>query len=216
MHALGKCKFWVYQTHDFFFVVHSAYLHVWHLVSPSGKRLNITQSRQPMLQITLSLLQLFSPVVLVTLKAKCHPDQRGCEAMSQVPTAFWINLILEGPSGLKANHRMSSHVNPCFKSLYLSSNYSLPLSLWLWRQSVTQTSAVVKPCLKCQPAFGINLILEGPSGWKDNHSPSTRQGRRASGSDFTKAQQINISETHFAQAQAFSNAQGKRARTHSG
>ena len=36
----------------------------------------------------LSLLQLFSPLVLVTLKAKCHPDQRGCEAMSQVPTAF--------------------------------------------------------------------------------------------------------------------------------
>ena len=57
------------------------------------------QSRQPMLQITLSLLQLFSPIVLVTLKAKCHPDQRGCEAMSQVPTAFGINLILEGLSG---------------------------------------------------------------------------------------------------------------------
>ena len=47
-----KCKFWVYQTHDFFFVVHSAYLHVWHLVSPLGKRLNITQSRQSMFQIT--------------------------------------------------------------------------------------------------------------------------------------------------------------------
>ena len=45
------------------------------------------------------LLQLFSPIVLVTLKAKCHPDQRGCEAMSQVPTAFGINFILEGPSG---------------------------------------------------------------------------------------------------------------------
>ena len=32
--------------------MHSAYLHVWHLVSPSGKRLNITQSRQSMFQIT--------------------------------------------------------------------------------------------------------------------------------------------------------------------
>ena len=46
----------------------------------------------------------------------------------------------------------------------------------------------------------IQMLSKGPSPSENGakHSPSTRQGRRASGSDFGKASKIDISETHFA------------------
>ena len=63
----------------------------------------------------------------------------------------------------------------------------------------------------------LQMPSKGPPASENGakHSPSTRQGRPASGNDFGQASRIDIFWFHFDQGPEIRNEESKRARTHS-